>query len=104
MNMEDLGGIIYLQDPMVAHPHQADINCLTRQTNVHDIYVAYNMSSANAMMNVLRQSLKKGNKARISSFFGTNVSPSVAEYKRRQKEVLAIHQTSAMHQNHALMA
>jgi len=88
MCMEDLGGIIYFQDPLDTHCHQADINCLNRQSNVHDIYVAYNMTSSNTMMKVLQQSLKKGNRARISSFFGTKVSPSVLEYKRRQAQIL----------------
>lgn len=89
MCMEELGGVIYLQDPMNSHPHQADINSFLRQSNVHDIYVAYNVTSANAMMNVLRQSLKKRNRARIASFFGTQVSPSVAEYKKRQAQILS---------------
>jgi len=88
MCMEELGGMIFLQDPMCAHAHQVDIDCLNRQCNVHDIYLANNSHSANAMMTVLKQSLKKGNKARISSFFETKVSPAVHEYKRRQKAVL----------------
>jgi len=88
MCMEELGGIVFFQDPMHAHPHQSDIDCLNRQSNVHDIYVANNPHSAYAMMTVLRRSLKKGCKARISSFFETRMSPSVAEYKKRQKAVL----------------
>merc|ERR1719203_773181 len=86
--MEELGGIVFLQDPMESHMHQSDIDCLTRQVCVHDIYLASNASSAYAMMSVLRISLKKGNKARISPFFESKKSPSVAEYKKRQKAVL----------------
>ena len=88
MCMEELGGIVFLQDPMDSHPHQADIDCLNRQCNVHDIYVANNRSSADAMMTMLRLALQNGNKSSISSFFQTNVSPSVLEYKRRQQAVL----------------
>ena len=88
MCLEELGGIVFLQDPMESHMHQVDIDCLNRQVCVHDIYLASNASSAYAMMSVLRISLKKGNKARISSFFETKESPSVAEYKKRQKAVL----------------
>ena len=39
-------------------------------------------------MQVLKLSLESGNKARISSFFQTNVSPSVIEYKRRQRAIV----------------
>jgi len=88
MCLGQLGGMVFLQDPMYAHPHQVDIDCLNRQANVHDVYVANNPNSAYAMMTVLRKSLKKGNRARISSFFETKKSPSVAEYKKRQKAVL----------------
>lgn len=88
MCVQDLGGMIFLQDPMDAHPHQADIECLNRQANVHDVYVANNPESAYAMTKVLRRALKKGNKSRISSFFETKKSPSVAEYKKRQNAVL----------------
>lgn len=88
MCMGELGGMVFLQDPMFSHPHQVDIDCLNRQANVHDVYIANNPNSAYAMMSVLRKCLKKGNKARISSFFETKTSPSVAEYKKRQKAVL----------------
>ena len=90
MCMEDLGGIVFMQDPMGTHPHQADIDCLNRQGNVHDVYMANNTSSASMMMKVLKLSLESGNNARISSFFQTNVSPSVIEYKRRQETILDI--------------
>jgi len=82
---EQLGGIVFLVDPMDAHPHQSDISCLHRQCNVHDIYVANNPSSADSMMYVLRRSLKKGCSARINSFFETRASPGVLEYKKREK-------------------
>lgn len=85
MCMENLGGLVFLQDPMDNHPHQADIDCLNRQCNVHDVYVANNPASAYAMMTILRLSLQTGVRSRMSSFFKTNISPSVLEYKRRQK-------------------
>jgi len=87
MCMEQLGGIVFLQDPMDVHPHQADILCLNRQSNVHDIYVAGNPSSADAMMTLLRRSLKNGCQDRISSFFETRRSPSIGEYNARQQAV-----------------
>ena len=87
MCLDELGGLVYLQDPMDTHPYQADIDCVNRQCNVHDIYYANNISSAYLMTSVLRRTLKIGNYDRIGSFFETRKSPSVAEYKRRQKAV-----------------
>ena len=40
MCLEELGGIVFLQDPMESHMHQVDIDCLNRQVCVHDIYLA----------------------------------------------------------------
>ena len=88
MCIEELGGIVILQDPVGTHPHQADIDCLNRHGNVHDGYMANNPSSVNIMMKVLKLSLASGNNARISSFLQTNVSPSVIEYKIKQRAVV----------------
>jgi len=87
MCLQELGGMIFFQDPMEAHAHQADIDCLNRQCNVHDIFISNNVSSAFLMTSALRHALKIGNSDRIESFLSTRVSPSVAEYKRRQNEV-----------------
>merc|ERR1712232_831175 len=82
---EDLGGIIFLQDPMYAHPHQADIDCLNRQALVHEIIVASNPASAYAITAAFRFALRKGKKEILSSFFRTNQSPCVLEYRRLQE-------------------
>ena len=88
MCLNQLGGLIFFQDPMGTHPHQVDIDCLIRQCNVHDIYFATNSSSATAMMCTVKYALKFGNSECIKSFFETRASPSVAEYKKRQREML----------------
>lgn len=87
MCLQELGGMIFFEDPMEAHPHQVDINCLNRQCNVHDIFYCNNVSSAYLMTAALRRALKIGNSDRIEPFLSTKVSPSVAEYKRRQQAV-----------------
>lgn len=87
MCMNELGGLVFFQDPMDAHAHQVDIDCVNRQANVHDIYIANNVSSAYLMLAVLRRALRIGNFDRIAPFFETRKSPSVAEYKKRQQEV-----------------
>ena len=83
-----MGAIFFFQDPMDSHPHSADIECLNRQTNVHNIIVSTNPSSAHAMTFALRLALKTGETSIIPSLFFNCESPSVAEYKTRQKAVL----------------
>jgi len=89
MCFKKLGGLIYFQDPMETHPHQADIDCLNRQCNVHDIYTATNPSSAFLMVSTLRLALEFGSCQLIKSFLGTRRSPSVIEYKHRQAKILS---------------
>jgi len=84
MCMEDLGGAVFFIDPLSAHPHQADIDSLTRLANVHNILLMPNPASACAMCYLLREALEKGYKHMIASFFTTLQSPAVEQYKREQ--------------------
>lgn len=85
MCLEQVGGIICLQDPIDTHPHQFDTNALNRQANMDDIYIANTLSAAKAMMFVLRTSIENGRNEKIMSFFQTNVSPSITAYKLRKQ-------------------
>lgn len=68
------------------HPHQADIACLNRQANIHDVVVAHNPHSAYAMTEMMRHCLERG--VQMPSFFKTKKSPSVAAYTKSQSGVL----------------
>ena len=71
-----------------SHPHSADIECLVRQGNVHNIMMMNNPCSAHVCMNACRFALKTGHMEMIPSFFFDMESPSVEAYKLRQKAVL----------------
>ena len=87
-----LGGMLFFQDPMDSHPHQADIDCLVRQALVHNTMMANTPATALMMMTVFREALKGSGKPEvIPSFFFTLESPSVAAYKVGQKKVIASH-------------
>jgi len=88
MCLEDLGGCIFFQDPLSAHPHQADIDSLTRLCNVHNILTANNPCTAHALCFVLKCALEAGRKDKIPSFFCSLKSPGVAVYKEQQKRAL----------------
>jgi len=88
MCVGDLGGLIFFADPLSAHPHQADIDSLCRLSNVGNVIVCMNPSSAMSMMHILKLALRTGNSEMIPSFFQTLESPAVAEYKRKQELAL----------------
>ena len=96
--------MIFFQDPMSAHPHQSDIDCLCRQAIVHNTMIANNPTSALMMMTTLRVALKENMPELIPSFFCTLQSPSVGEYKKQQNKVIASHSTSSNLPNAAAVA
>jgi methylglyoxal synthase len=91
-----LGGILFFQDPMDAHPHQADIECLVRQALVHNMMMANTPTTALMLMNVFRNALEGDGKPElIPSFFFTLESPAVEVYKAGQNKVIASHSEQA---------
>jgi len=88
MCLQDLGGCIFFQDPLSAHPHQADIDCLNRLCNVHNILTANNPCTAHALCFTLKSALEAGRMDMIPSFFTTLKSPGVKVYKEQQKMAL----------------
>jgi len=84
-----IGGILFFQDPMNAHPHRADIDCLVRQALVHNTMLAENPTSAWMLLQSLRLGLMGDGRAElIPSFFFSLQSPTVEEYKAQQKSVV----------------
>ena len=88
MVLESIGGLIFFEDPLTAHPHAADIQSLYRLANVHNIVVATNPTTAILLMNAIDLALEKERKELILSFFCTLESPSVKEYKAAQIRVV----------------
>jgi methylglyoxal synthase len=96
MSNGQLGGILFFQDPMTAHPHQVDIECLVRQALVHNTVMATTPTTAMSIMEVLRIALEgSGRPEFIPSFFFSLQSPTVEAYKNNQKKAIASHATSA---------
>ena len=85
----DLGGILFFQDPMDSHPHQADIQCLVRQAIVHNTLLANTPTTALSLMQVFKMALTgPGLPELIPSFFFSLQSPTVCAYKNQQSEVV----------------
>eukprot|EP00536_Pseudo-nitzschia_multiseries_P012588 jgi/Psemu1/68376/estExt_Genemark1.C_4900025 len=83
-----IGGIFFFQDPMNAHPHRADIDCLVRQALVHNTMMAETPTSALMLIECLRTALQNGRPELIPSFFFSLQSPTVEAYKAQQKAVV----------------
>jgi len=83
-----IGGIMFFQDPMNAHPHRADIDCLVRQALVHNTMLAENPVTAYMLIKCLRTALQDGKAELIPSFFFSLQSPTVEDYKAEQKAVV----------------
>ena len=84
-----IGGIIFFQDPMDAHPHRVDIDCLVRQALVYNVMMAMTPTSALMQVSCLRQALMgEGKPEMIPSFFFSLQSPTVEAYKKQQKAVV----------------
>jgi len=86
-----LGGCIFFIDPMDSHPHSADIECLCRQCNVHNILMTSNPTTATVCLNALRFALQMGHMELVPSFFFNLESPSVTAYKQRQHDIIKQH-------------
>ena len=83
-----LGGIFFFQDPMTAHPHQADIKCLNRQAMVHNTVIATTPTTAMTVVKVFEMALREGRAELLPSFFFSLQSPSVAAYKTAQTRTI----------------
>ncbi|WP_101296361.1 methylglyoxal synthase [Halegenticoccus soli] len=47
---DDCDGIIFLRDPLTAQPHEPDISALMRICDVHDVPLATNLATADALL------------------------------------------------------
>ncbi len=50
-------GVIFLRDPLTAQPHEPDISALLRLCDVHDVPLATNLASADAVLDELVRTL-----------------------------------------------
>jgi methylglyoxal synthase len=89
MTSGQLGGILFFQDPMTSHAHQADIQCLMRQALVHNTLMATTPTTAMTIMQVFRTALMGAGKPELlPSFFFSLRSPTVDSYRTAQSEVV----------------
>jgi methylglyoxal synthase len=49
----DVDAVIFLRDPLMAHPHEPDVSALLRVCDVHNIPLATNLTSAEAILHLM---------------------------------------------------
>jgi methylglyoxal synthase len=47
----EVQAVIFLRDPLTAHPHEPDVSALVRLCDVHNIPLATNLATAEAVVN-----------------------------------------------------
>ncbi len=50
---EDIDAVIFLRDPLTAHPHEPDVSALLRVCDAHGIPLATNIATAEAVLHLL---------------------------------------------------
>ncbi len=49
----DINAVIFLRDPLTAHPHEPDVSALLRVCDVHNVPLATNIATAEAVLHLV---------------------------------------------------
>ena len=50
---DDIDAVIFLRDPLMAHPHEPDVSALLRVCDVHNVPLATNLTTAESVLHLL---------------------------------------------------
>jgi methylglyoxal synthase len=50
-----LSAVIFLRDPLTAHPHEPDVSALLRVCDVHNVPLATNIATAEAVLHLIAE-------------------------------------------------
>lgn len=85
---QDVGFVVYFNDPLTYHSYQPDADALLRLINVWNVLHATNPTTAVALTQVLKEGVE-GKPELIPSFFHDLESPAVPKYKEQQAMIVA---------------
>jgi methylglyoxal synthase len=54
----EVNAVIFLRDPLTSHPHEPDVSALLRVCDVHNVPLATNIASAEAVLHLLSKQLE----------------------------------------------
>jgi methylglyoxal synthase len=52
---EEVDAVIFLRDPLTVHPHEPDVSALLRVCDAHDVPLATNIATAEAVLHLLAE-------------------------------------------------
>jgi methylglyoxal synthase len=52
---EEVNAVIFLRDPLTAHPHEPDVSALLRVCDVHNVPLATNLATAEAILHLVAE-------------------------------------------------
>ena len=52
---ENVNAVIFLRDPLMAHPHEPDVSALLRVCDVHNVPLATNLTTAEAVLRLIAE-------------------------------------------------
>lgn len=52
---EEVDAVIFLRDPLTAHPHEPDVSALLRVCDVHNVPLATNLATAEAVLHLIAE-------------------------------------------------
>lgn len=67
----DVDAVVFLRDPLTAHPHEPDIQALLKVCDVHGVPVATNLASAEILLRSLSQAMWWGRGAAVPVHAGS---------------------------------
>ena len=74
----ELDALIFLRDPMTAHPHEPDISALVRACDVHDVPYATNSACARLLLQQLESHWRVSSEAVLPLTLGDSAAARVA--------------------------
>jgi methylglyoxal synthase len=51
----NINAVIFLRDPLTAHPHEPDVTALLRVCDVHNVPLATNLTTAEAVLHLMAE-------------------------------------------------
>jgi methylglyoxal synthase len=72
-----VNAVIFLRDPLTAHPHEPDVSALLRVCDVHNVPLATNIASAEAVLYLLLKQLEALGEHHIAAQFISEMASSL---------------------------
>jgi len=65
----EVNAVVFLRDPLTAHPHEPDVSALLRVCDVHNVPLATNLATAEAVLHLLTEQQEALGRHRLEARF-----------------------------------